>query len=250
MAGDVRNRRFVAVLGIVIVLASMSIGSALEAQETEPRAEPTIRPGKVSALGAPDDFGRLELEGNEVVLTNVSERPFVAWTIKYVVRSSQGVEAYSMIQEDYFRSPVFPGGEENFIAPGESVRVEKMGEPWVRDDHRGPGFGLFYEIGALVFAGGEAVGDPEIVERIFERRRDLTQNAMATMALLERGREVDESVLDDLPDIYRNRLNNYSDPAAATRALRERATRDFRNALTHLRPDDLRRLGIDEEVKP
>lgn len=196
----------------------------------------------------PEDIVRLEVRENDLLLTNISDRPVNAWVVKQVVRSSRGYEAYTSLGVDVFRSPKFPGGEERLLQPGESVTLEKGEEPWIREDHRGPGSGVFYEVGAVTFDGGEAVGDPEILDRVFERRLDLARSALKAMALTASAESGDFTELEELPPLYRGRLESFENREEAIRVVYDEAWTDYEWTVRNLRPSDLAQLPAREEV--
>lgn len=232
--------------GLTLVGASGQLHAA-QAEEPVPEITPPRSAG-LSEGPSPHDFVELEVREAELVLTNTSDRAINAWSVKTVVRSSQGYEAYSTFGVDAYRSPMFPGGQEKLLQPGESITIDKGEEPWIREDHRGPGSGVFYEVGALTFEGGESVGDAEIVDRIFESRLQQAKAALKALQVTSSAKVGESEVLANLPKQYRSNLDFYSSSTQAVRAIYHQAREDYRVAIENLRPEDLDRLSSLEEV--
>jgi hypothetical protein len=247
-----RTARIVAVtaglLSLVIAVGSLPPNLRADQSATGARNDAPPRRAEIVPPSAPDDFVRLDVREDDLLLTNISERPINAWVVKQVVRSSQGYEAYTTLGVDAFRSPKFPGGEERLLQPGESVTLEKGEEPWIREDHRGPGSGVFYEVGAVTFDGGEAVGDPEIVDRIFGRRLDLAKTALKALEVTAAVEAGDTPDLDELPPQYRGRLEFFASREQAVRAIHDEAWADYEWTVRNLRPGDRVQLPSPEEV--
>jgi hypothetical protein len=181
---------------------------------------------------SPEAYTSLVEHADHLVLTNTSDRPIVAWMVQTRTRSSQGYEATSGSGTDAFRSGLFPAGLEGVLEPGESVEVDKP-KPWLREDHRGPGASVRHYVGAIVFENNEALGEPEVVERIFERRRDLALQAALALDAVD---TVPEK-LRDLPS-YARVFSEITDREEALAEIRRRAREDYRVAVDHLRPMD------------
>lgn len=236
------------VLGSMILLAAAapSIAEAPEAA-VQAEARSPVRSADLFEPTLPDEFVQLEVGETEVVLTNTSDRPINAWVVKKVVRSSQGYEAYATLGVDAYRAPILPT-DEDLLLPGESVTFEKGEEPWLREDHRGPGSGVYFEVGALTFHGAEAVGDAEVVERIFERRLEWAKAALAALQATESAQSGDPDALEGLPEAYRPQLDLYTTRDEAVEAIRSNAWEDYSIAVANLRPKDLAELPSGEEV--
>lgn len=222
------------------------------AQDADPL--PEISPPRSASLSAGpsvEDFAHLEVREDELVLTNISDRPFTAWGVKTVLRSSQGNEASGYTMTDAYRAPIRSSGEEGLLQPGESVSFPKGAKPWLREDHRGPGAGVYYEIGVLTFEGGDAVGDSKLVERIFSDRLKEARSALKAIevahaaASAEAGKAV---VLDDLPAEYRRYLDIYANQEEALFAVRNEALEEYSLAVDNLRLKDLAELPLPAEV--
>lgn len=238
-----------ALLGAAILLL-IAAPANLCAEESGP---PVKKPAPLRAddtPGTPEDYVRLEVREDDLLLTNVSDRPIVAWNVKHVVRNRDGNEGYTSIAQDYFRSPMFPAGYDKLFLPGESMTLEKSGEPWIREDYRDQGWHTFYEVGALVFEAGEAVGDPEIIERFFELRIDTARDALQALRVMARIEDGERGAVDELPETYRRNLDFYPTREESLTAIESSAWNDYRQALAHLRPRDLEGLPTPAEVLP
>lgn len=235
-------------LGSMMLLAAAapSIAGAQAAAE-QAEAQSPARSADLFAPTLPEEFVRLEVRETDVVLTNTSDRPINAWVVKKVVRSSQGYEAYATLGVDAYRAPILPSDEDLFL-PGESVTFEKGEEPWLREDHRGPGSGVYFEVGALTFEGAEAVGDPEVVDGIFQRRLDLAKAALAALQATASAQSGAPGALEGLPEAYRPHLDLHTTHDEAVQAIRSEAWEDYSIAVANLRPQDLAELPSAEEV--
>jgi hypothetical protein len=201
------------------------------AQEPAPTTQPT-----------PATFTRLVEHEDTLELVNVSDRPIVAWMVRTVTRSSQGHEAKTGTGVDAFRDELLPTGTTSgTLPPGQSVTIEKP-RPWLREDHRGPGSGVRHYVGLVAFDDGQVVGDADLIERLFERRRDLAAQAAAALDALER----DPTKLRDLP-MYSDVLTYFEDEQRAIAEIRRRAQEDYRLTVDHLRPQDLAILERERE---
>lgn len=218
------------------------------AQDREPLPEISPPPKALSGGPPPNDFVTLEVRETDLVLTNISDRPINAWIVKTVVRSSQGHEAYMEYGKDAYRSSMFPGGEEELLEPGESVTIEKGEAPWIREDLRGPGSGVFYEVGAVTFEGGDAAGDPDVLDTLFTGRVEDARVALRAIQASATATARDAGVLDDLPQEYRSMLQRYASREEALYAIYQEAWEDYKAALANLRPEDLAELPQPEEV--
>lgn len=207
-------------------------------------------PSKSTSKGpSPEDFARLEIRETEFVLTNISDRTINAWVIKIVRRSSQGRESRGAVLTDAYRSANQPIGQERLLHPGESVSIEKGEQPPLGGDYRGPGAGVYYAIGALTFEGGEAVGDPQLVDDIFESRLEWARSALKALELVEVAASAAPKpvVLDELPARFGRYLDLYANRAEALRAIHNEALEEYGIAVANLRPQDVENLPQLEE---
>lgn len=219
------------------------------AQDADPL--PEISPPRSASLStgpSVEDFAHLEVREDELVLTNVSDRPFTAWGVKTVIRSSQGYEAWGSQFTDAYRSPILSSGEKGLLQPGESVSFPKGEKPWLREDHRGPGAGVYYEVGVLTFAGGDAVGDPKLVDRIFQARLEKAHSALEALKVAGAAEQGEAFEVNNLPSGYHRFLRLHTSREAALGAVQAKALDEYFLAVANLRPQDLDELPLPEEV--
>lgn len=234
-------------LSVLISVCAAAHVHAAQAEELVPEVPPP-RSAELSEGPSPEDFVTLEVRESDLVLTNTSDRPIVAWTVRTVVRISEGNEGWSGTGEDRFRYSLLPEGEEGLLRPGESVVLQKGAEPWVREDLKGPDFGVYYDVGALVFENAEWTGVPEVVDRIFETRLELARKALQALEVTESAKAADGMTIEDLPRGYRRNLDSYASLHEAARAIHARAREDYRVAVANLRLEDLAQLNIEEKT--
>lgn len=190
----------------------------------------------------PESFTKLVEHPDALELVNVSDRPIVAWMVRTVTRSSQGHEAKTSTGVDAFRDELLPTGTTSgTLLPGQSVTMDKP-QPWLREDHRGPGSGVRHYVGLVALDDGQVVGDADLIERLFERRRALAAQATAALDALER----DPAKLRDLP-MYSDLFSYFDDEEEALAEIRRRAQEDYRATIDHLRPQDLAILERERE---
>lgn len=181
-----------------------------------------------------ESFIELVEHPDTLELTNISDRPIVAWMVCTIARSSQGPEAKTAVGVDAIRDELLPPGTTDAtLLPGASVSIERP-KPWLREDHRGPGSGVRHYVGLVAFEDDRAFGDADLIEGLFERRRALAREAAAALDALDR----DPAKLRDLP-MYRGVFDHISDEQKALAEIRRRARQDYRLTLDHLRPEDL-----------
>lgn len=211
------------VLVLVTIFTFAAVAGSVSAEERSLHPRPT-----------PESFTKLVEHPDTLELTNISDRPIVAWMVRTVTRSSQGPEAKTATGVDAMRDELLPTGTtDSVLLPGASVTIEKP-KPWLREDHRGPGASVRHYVGLVVFEEDLAFGDAELIERLFERRRMMAQEAAAALDALER----DPTKLRDLP-MYREVFNHFPDHEKALAEIRRRAREDYQLTLGHLRPQDL-----------
>jgi hypothetical protein len=238
-----RTPGFTAVLALATALgtAPPPLHAAQHAEPAQPQD-----PGRATDLSASaswGDFVTLEILEDELVLTNVSDRAIVAWTVRQVTRITEGNEGWGAMGEDGFGYALKPDGYDELLLPGESVSLERPPDPWIRPDLKGPEFLVYYDVGALVFENTEWVGVPEVVDRIFAYRLQVAQDALTTIEMIEAG----EPVLDRLPERYQNRLRQFTSRAEGARTILGEARASYENAVANLQPEDLAELPRREE---
>lgn len=226
-----------AALGTAILFVSAT--GPVEGAPPEERSPETERRGCCQpAVGNWQDFVQLEVRDQELVLTNVSDRTIVAWTVRQVTRISRGNEGYGSITVDFADYPLIPDGQEKLLLPGKSVTLERPPDPWIRPDLKGPEYEVYYDVGALVFEEAEWVGVPSFVDRIFEARLEAARSAVTALEVIASGAEG----LEDLPERYRWRLQEAGSRSDALRAIEEEARASLEVAVANLRPQDLDKL--------
>lgn len=244
------NRRPGAVGTTAVLVAAMILGfgtAPVHAAQAEERSRDAERgPCCQPAVGDWRNFVQLEVGDKEIVLTNVSDRAIVAWSVRQVTRITKGNEGYGSVRRDAFGYPLVPDGNEDLLHPGESVILERPGDPWIRPDLRGPEYLVYYDVGALVFENAEWVGVPEVVDRIFEYRLEVASEAFTALELIASGAEE----LDRLPSRYQSRMQQFDSRADALRAILGEARESYENAVANLRPEDLAKLPRLEERIP
>jgi hypothetical protein len=199
------------------------VAGLVAAEERSPRPRST-----------PESFIMLVEHPDTLELTNISDRPIIAWMVSTVTRSSQGYEAKTGNGVDAIRDELLPTGiTDGVLLPGASVTIEKP-KPWLRKDHRGPGSGVRHYVGLVALDDDEAFGDADLIEQLFERRRLLAGQAAAALDALER----DPTKLLDLP-LYRDVFHTAVDRERALAEIRRRAREDWELTVAHLRPQDL-----------
>lgn len=225
--------RRVIVLVTILTLAAITAPTWAQddraARPVPPLEEPSPRP-----QSTPESFTKLVEHPDTLEIVNISDRPIFAWTVQTVTRSSQGYEAKSGIGVDAIRADLLPTGDnDGVLLPGASVTIEKP-RPWLREDHRGPGSGVRHYVGLVAFEDDQAFGDADLIERLFERRREAARQAAAALDALER----DPAKLHELP-LYSNVFDYFSDREQALAEIGRRAREDYQLNLRHLRPQDL-----------
>lgn len=217
-------------LGWTVILALFVVLARSVTAEVPPSHRPPT----------PDDYTSLLEHPDTLVLTNTSDRPIIAWMVQTVTRSSQGYEASSGHGTDAYRAGILPPGvDDGILEPGESATLPKP-KPWLREDHRGPGAGVRHYVGAIVFENNEAIGEPKIIERIFERRLAWAREAAAALEALD----TDIESLREIPAYWRV-FADIPDREKAIAEIRKRAREDYRVALDNLRPQD--RVVLERE---
>lgn len=235
-----------AVLATAMILASAS-GRVHAAQaEERSRRDSERQPCCQPAVGNWRDFVQLEVRDKELVLTNVSDRPIVAWIVRQVTRIAEGNEGYLYLSNDAFGHSLIPDGYERLLDPGESVTLERPGDPWIRPDLKGPEYLVYYDVGALVFESAEWVGVPRDIDRIFERRLEVAWDALTALDVIGSGGEE----LDRLPRTYQLRLEQFASRSDGLGALLAEARESYENAIANLRPEDVAKLPRLEEAIP
>lgn len=234
-----------AALASTLILTAVS--GPLLARPAEEPSPPAPERG-APAVGNWQDFVRLEVKDKELVLTNISDRPIVAWMVRTVVHVDEEHEAWSGTGEDHFRYTLSPDGRDRLFLPGASKTIPRGEEPWTREDLKGPEYRVYYDLGALVFEGAEWVGQPKVADRIFQGR---LKEARAALAVLEMtASDMDEP--GDLSERYKrlmqSELSVASSREEALKALRQEAWEDYQVAVTNLRPEDVARLELEEVV--
>lgn len=217
--------RRVLVLVTIFTFAAVAapVGGSVSAEEPSAPPRPT-----------PESFIKLVEHPDTLELTNISDRPIVAWMVCTVTRSSQGPEARTATGVDAIRDELLPTGTtDGTLLPGASVTVERP-KPWLREDHRGPGSSVRHYVGLVALEDDQAFGDADLIEGLFERRRAAAREAAAALDALER----DPTKLRDLP-MYRDVFNYFHDHEKALAEIRRRARQDYQLTLDHLRPEDL-----------
>ena len=195
---------------------------------------------------------------------NTGSRAVTAWDHRCLVATNDGRVGWSGTAEDAFpvvQRPDKPGGTEpreaGFVDPGETFVVE-FGRDWKRD---GPFAIQTCGLVAVVLEGGEAIGDPAILDDLFNRRRaiaeDIRRLANQLDGILERSVDVTtttelHAALADVPvssffkpdidAVLRESSGGGQLPRQRIQDLRDRVRRSFNEALTHLRPVDRGRL--------
>jgi hypothetical protein len=201
-------------------------------------AEDSVRVTNVNDWASWKDFVTLEVGEDELVLTNVSDRPIVAWTVRQVTRITEGNEGYGSITVDAADYPLIPGGYDELLLPGESVTLERPAEPWIRPDLKGPEYLVYYDVGALVFENSDWVGAPKFADRIFEGRLKAAERALVALEVIAAGSEN----LNGLPERYRRRLSEFPSREDALRTIQEEARQSLEVMVSSLRPEDLAKL--------
>ncbi|HSL84422.1 MAG TPA: hypothetical protein VLF66_16740 [Thermoanaerobaculia bacterium] len=226
---------------ILMAAAILSAGPLpLYAAQAAEQAQ-SVSPDRVADLSATaswEDFVTLEVGEDELVLTNVSDRPIVAWSVRQVTRISEGNEGWGGLRKDSFGYAQEPGGYDDLLLPGESVTLERPPDPWIRPDLKGPEYLVYYDVGALVFENAEWVGVPEVVDRIFDYRLKVARDAVTAIEVLDST----TPALERLPEPYQNTLRRFASRADGVRAVLEEARIDYESAVANLRPEDLAKL--------
>lgn len=239
-----RTPGFTAVLAFVTALGAAP-PPLHAAQAAEPaQSENPGRPTDLSASASWKDFVTLEVQEDEMVLTNVSDRAIVAWTVRQVIRITEENEGWGGVTKDAFSYAQRPDGHDDLLLPGESVTLQRPPDPWIRPDVKGPEYLVYYDVGALVFENAEWVGVPEVVGKIFDYRLKVARDALVALEELE-------SVtpdLDRVPETYQRVLQRFATRADGVRAVIEEATGDYETAVANLRPEDLEKLRESGEV--
>lgn len=237
-------------LGTILLVGAMEVGQANA--QTQVAAKPDLDErsspaADLSNPASPEDFVTLEVRETDLVLTNISDRPIVAWMVRQVLRITRDNEGWTGIGEDHFRHSLFPDGDEGLLQPGESIVLDRPEDPWVREDAKGPEFAVYYDVGALVFENAEWVGRPEVADRIFNTRLDVARTALEALEVANAAEAGNVGVLEDLPTRYRGRLDLHPSRVEALRAIRDEAREDYQVALGNLRAEDLARLQLEEK---
>ena len=245
---SIRPRRVTA--GSAVLVTTILVASAtgpvhgnqpVERSRPDPGRQPCCEP----AVGDWHDFAQLEIREKELVLSNVSDRTIVAWTVRQVTRITEGNEGYSSITVDSADYPLIPNGHERLLLPGESVTLERPVDPWIREDLKGPEYAVYYDVGALVFEDAEWIGVPKFVDRIFEARLEAARRALIALEVIAEGTED----LKGLPERYRPWLEEAGSRSEALRAIHQAASKSLELAVSNLRPEDLAKLpGLEERL--
>ena len=232
---------------LTIMILGLATGPVPSAQAEEPsRREPEPQPCCKPAVGNWQDFVQLEVRDTELVLTNISNRAIVAWSVRQVTRITEGNEGYGAVSTDALGYQRKPDGYEDLLHAGESVTLQRPEDPWIRPDLKGPEYAVYYDVGALVFENAEWVGVPEVIDRIFEYRLKIARDALTALELIASGDEE----LDELPESYHRRLRQFVNQADGLRAILGEARESYENAIANLRPEDLATLPRLEERLP
>lgn len=228
---------------VVIGLASASVGADPSPARCRPEPEP--QPCCQPAVGDWREFVDLEVRDQEFVLTNISDRPIVAWTVRTVVRVTRGNEGWSGNTQDHAGYRLVPAGYEGLLHPGESVSIPRSaGKPWTRPDLKGPEYAVYHDVGALVFENAEWVGVPEVIDHIFDHRLEAARDALTALEVIDSA----DPDLDRLPKRYQHTLRHFASRPEGLRAILGDARESYQNAVANLRPEDLACLQRKEDV--
>lgn len=236
---------------VLLVATVLSLGAGGAHAQAQGRSllrsgsPPCVEP----PIGNPEEHARLELRESEIVLTNISDRPIVAWALRtvhcYSLGASMGA-SFSLYRSDKYHYPLDADGFEGLLHPGESVTQPWNPDgDWIRPDRLGSGSGVYHDIGALVFDGTEAVGAPEVIDLIFEDRLENARVALRAQEAVRSG----AGGLHELPSKYRWLLEVHTDLNQGLRAIDGKASQDYSIAVSSLRPEDLRRLETEEGLR-
>lgn len=209
------------------------------------------------------------------LLRNVGEAPIVGWHYGCVYGLQDGRSAHIGVGEDSFGpsvgDPFHPLHETTLLRTGETVPVR----PPIPPQREGSFEVWSCGTTAVIFADGTTWGAPQVLEPMFERRRQEVRDALHLLDALDRldrhsadgRRRVAESVEARLvleSALPENRWGRYRTEVAAALAqsspaersekfgiLRERVEIDLDHMLRQLRSEDLQRLPLEEtEVTP
>lgn len=226
-------------LAIALALLCLGLGTAYAGGRDGSLLRSGPAPCVDPPVGNPEEYATLEIRGSEIVLTNVSDRPIVAWVLRSVACTKLGVGSVATTSFDHFTYPLYLDGHEDLLYPGESYTqaIDPTGG-WIRPDLLGPDSGVYYDIGALVFDGPEAVGAPETIERVFEDRLQVARDALRARTAVRAG----AGGLAELPASYLGLLDGAPDLSQAFLAIETSALEKYELTLENLRPQDLERL--------
>jgi hypothetical protein len=227
---------------MILGLAAAPAGADPSEERCRPESErkPCCQP----AVGDWREFVELEVRDEELVLTNVSDRPIVAWSVRKVTRITEGNEGWGGLTKDALGYALEPDGYESLFLPGETVTLDRPGEPWIRPDLKGPEYLVYYDVGALVFENAEWVGVPEVVDRIFEYRLEVARDALTALEMIDSA----NPDIDRLPKRYQHILRQFASRADGLRAILGEARESYQNAVANLRPEDLASLQLMDDV--
>lgn len=267
----------------MIVLAAGVLSAAAWAEAPRPQAGPERAAplqlsesgvGEAMQSGAPGTLAQPDPQ-ERLLLRHAGEAPIVGWQFGCVYGLQDGRSAHIGVGEDSFGpsvgDPFHPLHETALLRTGETVPVR----PPIPPQREGSFEVWSCGTTAVIFADGTTWGAPQVLERMFERRRHEVRDALRLLDALNRldrqsaggRRRIAEpaearSVLESaLPE---NRWGRYRTEVAAALAksspaersetfgtLRERVEIDLEHMLRQLRSEDLQRLPVEEtEMTP